>query len=344
VDTDQSGEPDALQVIYSGAAAPIPEPATMALFALAVGGLAPAIRRRLRGKMNGLRTAAMIAGVAVLAAVTSGGMAAAITVDNSATSGTIATGGANPAKHSIAYDNTTDFLVVISTYSTTNNDSEYPDNPPTTPTVTYDGTALTNVYSSANDHGGSYIHYLVDPTDDGATHTLEVDFGDALDDEATFSDAMGFGALSLLGVDTADPVADSDTWSTNSGSHTMTSDTPGAISDGDFLVVASDAYHYLQNPNWGLTTANLTQLFKVDAVNNNPDSIGEYGPIAAGDLSGGNGDELFVDNVGKTRVGTTGGAVFNSAAVIPEPATMAMLALAIGGLAPAVRRRLRAAA
>jgi hypothetical protein len=49
VDTDQSGEPDALQVIYSGAAAaPIPEPATMAMLALAIGGLAPAVRRRLR--------------------------------------------------------------------------------------------------------------------------------------------------------------------------------------------------------------------------------------------------------------------------------------------------------
>jgi len=275
--------------------------------------------------------------VALLAATSLS--AAAISVDNSHTSGEIDEAvGSTPDSFSTTYNNTTDFLVVMTTASADNGKGTWQASD--SPTVTYAGAPMTEaVFETGNDFGGVMLHYLKNPAI--GSNSLVVDFDTALssDDTARFQ----VGALSLLNVDLLDPVAEIEVWPQNDAGdssidHTMTSTVPGAISAGDFLGLVAYGNNRLTEraPIWQTPDESMSQLFLTNANGHPEDSVAEYGTLTVDDLSGANNDELFLDNAEK-RTGFAGGVVFNSASVIPEPTSACLLLT--GGLAMLRRRR-----
>ncbi|MEX0652758.1 MAG: hypothetical protein WD534_01760 [Phycisphaeraceae bacterium] len=178
------------------------------------------------------------------------------------------------------------------------------------------------------------MYYLADPATD--SNTLSVDFGADILPTAG-NGAWEIGAVSLSGVDEADPIAGVLSTSSNNDPLIMESGTPGAITAGDFLLLSAGNDGSTGTPTYTVPTGSQTILYD----NNSPtgtsggrsyDAI--HATLAAGDLSGDNGDEVVLGAETRTRNGAHTGVVFNA---IPEPASLSLLAS--GGLLLLPRRR-----
>lgn len=247
-------------------------------------------------------------------------MAAAISVSNSLASGEILAASGNDSS-SIQYSNNSNFLAVTIAIAADGSSGKTV-SVSSQPSVTYNGAAMTHAASFNRPQNYSAIYYLANPAQ--GTNTLAVDFGANV--LAAGAGAWEFGAVSLVGVDILNPVAHATAPSIPSGttSLTLTSPTPGAISAGDFLLIATTGDNAIPNPNWTTATGSQGSFY----FNGAPTGAGnreygaQYGTVAAGDLSGTNADEIELSTT-QARTGSRTFVVFN---VIPEPGSLMLLA------------------
>lgn len=285
------------------------------------------VKMRLTGRMDWIvKVIVVIIMMAMACQVSS---AAAITVGNTQASGQILAASGNESS-SILHNSNSNFLAVVITVvadGTTNLSIA------ATPTVTYNGDALTHATSLITNRSFSAVYYLANP--EAGSNTLAVNFG--ADVLVQGAGAWEFGAVSLTGVDLTNPIAHASNFNANGlTSVTLTSPTIGSISAGDFLLIGNAVDNAIPSPNW--TTAGGSQATFYN--NDDPSGAGareynaQYGVVVAGDLSGINGDAIVLTST-QSRFGARAAVVFNN--IIPEPGTAGLLLVA--GLLVASRRR-----
>jgi len=263
-----------------------------------------------------------------------GNQAQAITLGNTGASGPFVAGLGNEAG-SFSFNNNGDFLAVA-VAAVADNGNLTSDT--ISPTVTYNGVPLTS--AASRQRGGREwvgLFYLANPAI--GSNSLAVNFGDDVLTEPG-NGAWEIGAVSLSGVDETDPIAA--TLSTESNANPLSlPGLPGAITPGDFLLLASGNDSSTGTPTYTVPTDSQTILFDNDNPSNTTggrsyDSI--FATLAAGDI-----DSDAVSLGGEEhRSGAHAAVVFNSLPepeppVVPEPATLVLTGLA--GVALMRRRR-----
>jgi len=208
--------------------------------------------------MKSMKTAAVIASVALLAAVTATGADAAIVVENSMASaqldGTVVSSG------SITFDMSGgDFLAVAITAGGTLGDLDA--------TLDYaSNTGFVQSVDGDDKDNWSAIYYLTDPA--SGSNTLQVTLttddagGDPLNNTAS---DFQFAAYSLSNVDPVTPVAHAEeTLGNKMTSWTLLSSSPGIISNGDVLVMANIARNSLATPapDWHVPNDTQTLVYR----------------------------------------------------------------------------------